>query len=241
MALLRSELAKLNGSLALLFALALPLLPAVLCVLALLTRQDPVSWQTMIDRFVFPLWVIFLLPMGVAALATLLAQIEYQPRAWDMVLCLPVPAWQVYLAKTVILAVAVIAMTMLTFGYTYGLGSIFGLLAGNFPTGAHGFGQFFGRAAAMLAASAWFCAIQLWLALRFGNFVIPLACGLGGTLVGLAVLITRTDQADWFPWVLPLRAAEPAAELAEPALAGLLGGVVILFAMTADLTRRPPR
>lgn len=240
-ALLRHELAKLKGSLALLFAVAVPVLPAVLCVLAMLTREDPVSWRTMIDRFVFPLWVMFLLPMSVAAFATLLAQIEYRARAWDNVLSLPVPAWQVYLAKGSVLALAAASMTLLAFGYTYLLGWVFGHLAGNLPGGPIGVAEFLGRAAAMLAAASWLCAIQLWLALRFANFVVPLACGLVGTLVGLATLITGTQQADWFPWVLPLRAARPDGAMADPAMAGLAGAVIVLALMLIDFHRRSPR
>jgi ABC-2 type transport system permease protein len=34
-------------------------------------------------------------------------------------------------------------------------------------------------------------AIQLWVALRFANFVVPLVAGIGGALVALAVMITR--------------------------------------------------
>lgn len=240
-AMLRHEFAKLKGSLALLFALLVPVLPAALCVLALLTRDDPVSWQTMINRFVFPLWVMFLLPMSVAAFATLLAQIEYRARAWDNVLSLPVPPWQVYLAKSMVLAIAVVGMTLLAFGYTYFLGWVFGQLVGNLPGGAIGAVEVFSQVAAMLAAASWLCAIQLWLALRFANFVVPLACGLIGTLVGLATLITGTQQADWFPWVLPLRAARPDGALIDPALSGLAGAAVVIVLMLIDLRRRIPR
>jgi hypothetical protein len=240
-ALLRHEFAKLKGSLALLFALVVPVLPAVMCVLALLTRDDPVAWVSMIDRFVLPLYVMLVLPMSVAAFATLLAQIEYRARAWDNVLSLPVPAWQVYLAKGIVLAVAVTGMTLLVIASTYLLGSVFGQLTGNMPRGVLSAPDLPARLAATLAAASWLCAIQLWLALRFANFVVPLACGLAGTLIGLATLITGTEKADWFPWVLPLRAARPESALGELAMTGLAGCAIFLALMLIDLHRRMPR
>lgn len=240
-ALLRHELAKLKGSLALLFALVVPVLPAAMCVLAMLTRDDPVAWVSMIDQFVLPLYVMLMLPMSVAAFATLLAQIEYRARAWDNVLSLPVPAWQVYLAKGIVLAVAVTGMTLLVIAATYLLGWVVGQLTGNMPRGVPGAPDLPARLTATLAAASWLCAIQLWLALRFANFVVPLACGLAGTLIGLATLITGTQKADWFPWVLPLRAARPDSPLADPAMAGLAGAGIVVMLMLIDLHRRGPR
>jgi hypothetical protein len=79
-------------------------------------------------------------------------------------------------------------------------------------------------------------AIQLWVALRFANFVVPLVVGIGGTLVALAVMITRTQQADWFPWVLPFNTlVTPTPE--RYAMVGLFIGMAIIAAMVPALTR----
>ncbi len=53
----------------------------------------------------------------------------------------------------------------------------------------------------------------------------------------MAVAITRTDQANWFPWVLPLNILS-GPEPARYALFGLVGGAVILAIMIGDLARR---
>ena len=69
------------------------------------------------------------------------------------------------------------------------------------------------------------------------SFVVPLAVGIGGTLVALAVSMTGSDEADWFPWVLPFKVlTDP--DPAPFALVGAIGGAIALAAMVLDLSRR---
>ena len=238
--LVRAELAKLQGSLALLFALIVPMLPAILCVMALMTRDRPPAWSQMLDQFILPLWLLFMLPMVIAALATLLAQIEYKARAWDQVFSLPYPRWQIICAKSVVLVLALAIMSLLLAGYTYVLGYGAGTISGNMPTGPMDPGGFSARILTVSGAAAFLCAIQLWAALRFGNFVVPLAIGIGGTMVALAVAMTGTRSADWFPWVLPFRTIDPASG-SQPVIIGLTGGLIVFAMMVTDLSKRLPR
>ena len=78
--------------------------------------------------------------------------------------------------------------------------------------------------------------LQLWVALRFASFVLPLVVGIGGTLVALAVAMTRTHQADWFPWVLPLKILS-APDPIPFALFGGIGGLILLAVMIGHLSR----
>jgi len=75
-------------------------------------------------------------------------------------------------------------------------------------------------------------ASQLWVALRFANFVVPLIV----RLVALAVMMTRTQQAEWFPWVLPFNTL-----IAPPperyAMVGLSMRLAILSAMVPILAK----
>ncbi len=88
----------------------------------------------------------------------------------------------------------------------------------------------------MIASMTALTAIQLWVALRFANFVVPLVVGIGGTLVALAVMMTRTQQADWFPWVLPINTlVAPTPD--RYALVGLITGLAILVAMVPSLAK----
>lgn len=68
----------------------------------------------------------------------------------------------------------------------------------------------------------------------------PLTIGISGTLVALAVMITRTQQTEWFPWVLPFNTlVTPTPE--RYALAGLVIGLPILAAMVPLLARHQYR
>ena len=239
-ALVRAELAKLGGSLALLFALVVPALTALLAVLALVTDMQESRWLTIIDRLVLPLWVMFLLPMATAAFCTLVAQIEYRAKAWDTVLSQPFPRWQVFAAKLVVVSLAIAGMTVLTFAYAYVLVGGVSAALGILPQGPLGLDELGMKVPRLLGAAFFLVVLQLWSALRFGNFVIPLAVGIGGTLVGLAVLITGTDKAGWFPWVLTLASVRPESGL-WPVWLGIGGGVCAALAMLADLGRRAMR
>ena len=83
----------------------------------------------------------------------------------------------------------------------------------------------------------WLLRRKKKLALRYASFVVPLAFGIGGSMVALAVAMTGTAQADWFPWVMPMKILTQQ----NPAQIGLIGGVsglAVLTLMIVDLSRR---
>lgn len=234
--LLRTELEKLFGSLALLLAVAAPALPGFLAMLALLTNEEAASWSDSF-RFALPLWCLFLAPMVVAAFTALMGQIEHRGRGWDHLLALPIARWRIYAAKIAVIFIVSLLMTLLVVGFT---------TLGTFVGGAFGAGiprdpfpwRDLARQTLLIFGSMMaLIAIQSWIALRFANFVIPLMAGIGGTLVAMAVMMTRTQQAEWFPWVLPFNALI-APDPIPYALAGAIGGSIVLLAMVIDLSRR---
>ncbi|MBH5323362.1 ABC transporter permease [Aurantiacibacter sediminis] len=239
MALIRAELAKLNGSLALLFMLAVPALTAALALLAIVTNGSASNWNTILGSFVLPLWVMFIYPMATATFATLTAQVEYRAKAWDHLLALPFSRWQIFAAKWVVVQASLALMTALLFAYSYILISTGGLLIGSMPVGDPAFAKVANGSLRLLAAGMLFSTIQLWIALRFGNFVIPLAVGIAGTLVGMAVVITGSSQANWFPWVMTINAAKDGWE--SSVVGGLIGGAIALALMLTDLSKRSLR
>lgn len=235
-----AELRKLNGSLAMLLAIVSPALVGLLCLLGAFAGDRAPSWGEIMGQMTVQVWAFFLLPMTNTAFTALVGQIEYRSKAWDHLLALPVPRWGVYLTKAGAVLVAVAAMTVLVFAFAW-LGSVTGgLLTGRMPTGELPWARIARAGAAIVGASGLMVMLQLWVALRFANFVVPLAFGIGGTLVAISVLVMRTEKADWFPWLLPVNAAvkeEPLPYL----LTGLIGGLVVLVLMVVDLSRREMR
>lgn len=238
--LLWAELRKLNGSLAMLLAIVSPALVGLLCLLGTLSGDGPASWRNIMGMMTLPVWAFFLLPMTTTAFTALVGQTEYRTRAWDHLLALPIPRWAVYLTKAVAVMTTVALMTALVFVFAW-LGSLLGgALSGRMPTGELPWGRIGRGVAAITGAAGLMVMLQLWVALRFANFVIPLGFGIGGTLVAISAMVTRSHDADWFPWLLPVNAVvkdEPTPFL----LLGGLGGLAVLLLMVVDLSRREMR
>jgi len=236
-ALVHTEIRKLNGSLALLLAVVAPAFPALLVMLSVATAQRPPRWSTIFDSFMLPLWALFLMPMIVAAYTTLVAQIEYQARGWDHLLALPIRKAQIFLAKAAVVILGLVAMTILALLFTGVGAAVGGLISGHSPTGAVPIARLINVTGLLLSSALLSVALQTWIALRSASFVVSLAFGIGGTMVALAVAMTGTQQADWFPWVLPLKALGK-ADPASFALSGGAGGLIVFALMIADLSRR---
>ena len=234
--LLYTELGKLRGSLALLVAVVAPAFPGFLAMLALLTNEEPASWSDSF-RFALPLWCLFLEPMVIAAFTALVGQIEHRGGGWDHLLTLPIARWRIFAAKILVILIASLVMTLLVICFTI-LGTIFGGALGSaVPLEPLPWRDLARKTALIFASTMALIAIQSWIALRFSNFVVPLVVGIGGTLVAMAVMMTRTQQADWFPWVLPFNVLI-APDPVPYAVAGLIGGCLIFVAMMLDLTCR---
>lgn len=228
--LLANELRKLRGTLALALCLLAPALVALVAVLIAL-RQVATGW-TMIVTNTLGLWAYFVLPMTVAALAALVAQIEHGPRAWDHLFALPVRRMPILLAKAVTLMLLIGLMSALLVLLCF----LLGMLA---QPDAHGFPW---RDAVRMAGASWaasglMAVIELWVALRFRSFVPPIALGLAGTFIVVAAM--GAPEAAAVPWAMPLAALGlPGGNPAWALAAGGLGGLVLMLAMAAHLARR---
>lgn len=230
------EYRKLSRSLALLLAALAPSLPAIMVLLAISSSNRPMPWQTVYFQFALPIWVMFLMPMAVAAFATLLGQIEYRANCWESMFALPVRKSTIFMAKMFVGVSGAIGMMLLMLVLT-AIGATLGIsVSNNIPPDAIPWAKLFDKAPMILAASAPFIVLQMWVAMRFSNFVVPLAFGITGTMVALAVAITNTSKADWFPWVLPLRALRDTDLSSMPVLA-LAAAAGLAIAALWDLSR----
>ncbi|MXP10199.1 ABC transporter permease [Pseudoblastomonas halimionae] len=235
--LVAAEFSKLRRSFAQIFALLVPAFMPLLVFLVLAVKSDDVGWTKVIGQLMLPLWFLFLMPMAITVFCALAGQIEYRAKAWDQVLSLPFAKPKIFAAKLIVLLVAMVVMNFLLLIYTYGLFGAANALFRPFMTGDPEIAKTFGVMAKILAAGAFMFALLAWASLRFGNFIVTLTIGIGGTLVALAVAMTQTKDADWFPWVLPLRAVDPASG-SEPIVIGLVGGAVTVVLALIDLSRK---
>lgn len=234
--MIRAEVTKLRGSLALLLAVAAPALPAVLVLLGMLGSKRTPAWGSVYLSFALPVWSLFLMPMTIAAFVALVGQIEHRARGWDHLLALPIRRWQLFAAKLIVTLGVIIGMTALMLAFATGAAALAGAIRGAMPLGVIPWHMVLGRTAAMLVASAAFSIILLWTALRFASFVVPLGVGIAGVLVALSAMITRTDRADYFPWLLQVKVFQSP----DPWLYGAIGGVagaVLAVTMVVAMAR----
>jgi ABC-2 type transport system permease protein len=228
--LIRIELLKLRGTLSLLLCLMAPALVAVVALLIALRQPDP-GWRPLLVNG-FGLWCYFVLPMTVAALAALLAQIEHGPRAWDHLFALPVSRAAMLMAKVIVLMLLIGAMSLGLAMLCFLLGIGAGLTGGMFPWGSAA-----GMASASWAASGLMAVIQLWMALRFRSFVAPIGLGLAGTFIVVASMGAR--EVALLPWAMPLGTiAMPHGSPLVALLTGAMGAVLAAPIMCWHLSRR---
>ena len=231
------EFAKLRGSLVVLLITLPPLLPGLLIAIAIASYDGPPQWVQILDQLTLPLWAMFLNPTLLATLATLMGDIEYRNNGWDFTLTQPHSRWRIFLAKLMVIVPLHAAMTVIAVGFAIVIGWGIGSITGKVPTGDLSFPELAMFVVRMMAGSFGILALQLWVALRWRNFLLPLSLGIGGTLVTLAVLMTGTRDADWFPWIVALRSSVGEGD-AGFAWTGLAMGIGFCVLMLADLRRR---
>jgi hypothetical protein len=233
---LRVEIRKLKGSLALTLCLVAPSLVATFLGLLCL-RHRLMPWSEAMDGTT-GLWSFFILPMSITALATLIAQIEHGPRAWDHILSLAVPRWRLFLAKSILLMGAVALMSaLLAIEIWLVDGLLHALAPGRAPTGPFPWPQAGRLLGGMLGASLFLAMVQLWVSLRYRSFVPGLTLGVAGTF--FAVMASALSEGVYIPWMMPLNILSEHADRGRLALLlGLSGGMLTLIAMTLHLSRR---
>jgi len=238
--LIAAEFLKLRRSLVLLLCAAAPALVALLSFLMFMRWEKPQLWL----HFAMggsALWAYFMLPMTITALTVLVAQLEHGPRAWNHILALPVPRWQIFVAK---------ALVVLTLGALMSIALVLlipaaGLLGewmkgGDQLLGAIPWEATVSIVGKMFLGSMLLTMLQLWAALRFRSFVPPLVLGIGGTFV--AVAATSAKEGPFFPWLIPTNvlASDP-ARAAVAIDVGLYGGLLLLVAMVIHMSRAEVR
>lgn len=231
---LHVEFLKLRGSLALLLCVAAPACIAILGALVVLERGG--DWaQFALGNAGF--WSFAMLPLTLTALSVLLAQMEHGSRSWDHLLALPHARTHVILAKAVVMLALVAAMSLLLFVLLHCAAAAVEIAAPGRIKGTPDPFRIAGVLARMAVAATLVAMLQLWVALRFRSFVVPLVFGIAGTFA--ALVATASEKGIYFPWLMAtnILAADPGRQ-SLALLMGGFGGAIALVLMLLHLSRR---
>lgn len=233
---LLAEILKLRRSLALLLCIAAPGCVALLGTIIAFDKKKPIN----LDGFVLGgpgIWSFVMLPMAITALSVLMAQMEHGSRNWNHLLTLPGARPYAFLAKAIVMLGLVAAMSALLFLFML-LGAA--VLTALHPIGVKGaidYGALASTLGLMAVASALVSMLQLWVALAYRSFVVPLVFGIGGTFVAIGTF--GAAKAAWFPWLLAADLMIPKPEIQQMGwMAGGIGGLVALAGMLLHMSRR---
>ncbi|WP_203294666.1 ABC transporter permease [Maricaulis parjimensis] len=235
--ILTAEALKLRRSLVLLVAATPPVMVYLLGVLVVASGEGPDEWL-MLTMSGAAVWAFFLMPMSAIGLTALMAQLEHGPSTWTHTLGLPVPRWQIFLAKAVV-ALLLMALVSLAVAFASWAAPMTGmLLSGSVEIqGQFDIERAWNLYSRILMSGLLVIAIQWTLAMRFRSFAVPVSAGIGGTFV--AVAATSADKGIYFPWLMPVNVLASDPERAEFVIrTGLIGGVLVFAAAIVWLSRK---
>lgn len=228
------EIAKLRGSLAGLLTLAVPGAVLLLSIFVIARRESEAQTFLMSNSAV---WVYAMLPLGITALSVVMAQMEHGSRGWDHLLALPGVRSRIFPVKAAIMLLTVALWHIVLLLGMIAVVAAFQAWVPGRIAGTPDYGAAALLLAKMFAASGLVCVIQLWVALWFRNFVIPLAVGIGG--VFFAIGATSAEEGVYFPWLLPVNTLRTDPSQAQLALIlGVIGGLIMLIPMQWAMRRR---
>ncbi|WP_291845308.1 ABC transporter permease [Maricaulis sp.] len=232
-----AEATKLRRSLVLLVAATPPVMVFALGALVVASGNAPEDWRVHTVAGA-AIWAFFLLPMSVIGLTALIAQLEHGPNTWSHTLALPVPRWQVFLAKALV-SLGLMAVVSAAVALASWTSALVGLQLGSEVEMA---GQYDAMLALrlygwMFVAGLLVMAIQWTLAMRFRSFAAPVSVGIGGTFV--AVAATSAEKGLYFPWLMPVNVLASEGSRGDLAIAmGGIGGVIVFALAILWLSRR---
>ncbi|MEI9902991.1 MAG: ABC transporter permease [Asticcacaulis sp.] len=235
-AIIVNDIVKLKRTLVLMVCVAAPLCAGAFPVMVMLNHPDAKPWIQMLGEGA-AVWAYFLFPMAVTALTVLVAQIEHGPRMWNHLLALPVDRGKLFAAKLVVVAGLCVLMTVILYVVLYAAviaGAAF--IPGATVTGDPQWADTFVSLLMMTGAGLCMIVIQLWVALRFRSFAVPLVLGIVGTFFALAIQAAKA--AVFLPWLAPaytFTVTRPGS--LAVVIFGYAGGLVLIPLMLWHLSR----
>jgi hypothetical protein len=235
----------MKRSLALTAALLLPLFPALANVAhalqsglgrAAADAEFLTPWF-LYGRYAFKLWTIFALPVIVAILSALLANVDHGPKAWKQLLALAFPRSLVFAGKWAALAGLTLLSTLVfALVNVWGGGLVHFLrpelgLDFPIPVGELIFRPFLGWLLAMLMLS-----LHLWLSLRWPSFLISITAGFAASVSNIFLVASQLFTRSAFsPWAMPVQAY---GNWQLPLIVSLAGAALVYLLARREFVRR---
>ena len=222
------------------------LAPALVILLGLLVQSIAVIrgranlpatlWESH-TRVCLTLWAVFLLPLLITVETALLSSIEHEERKWKHLFALPVPRYAIYCAKFGIAQGLVFISTILISILIVLSGALFILWHPSLSAaGAPPFVSIVTRALECWLAAGLILSANLWIAIRWPNFTVPLGVGIAGTFFALFGL--NAQVAKYYPWLLPLNVLSGGSRLGIALTFGIGGGLLLAVLGCIDFIRR---
>ena len=247
---LRAETLKLKRTLALRMIL---LAPTLVALLGLLAQSVAVSrdrgdlaatlWESH-TRSSLTIWAVFLMPLLITVETALLSGIEHGERQWKHLFALPVPRYAIYWAKfamaqgLVLLSTLFVSLLVPLSGWLLILWHPSLSAAGPPPILL-----IVTRALECWLAAGLILSTNLWIAIRWPSFTVPLGAGIAGTF--FALFAASAEAAKYYAWLLPLNVLSGGDRLRIALTLGIGGGLLVAVLGCIDFTRReesaPPK
>jgi ABC-2 type transport system permease protein len=236
-ALIVNEIVKLKRTLVLLVCVAAPLCAGLFPVMVMANHPGGKPWVQMLGEGA-AVWAYFLFPMAVTALTVLTAQVEHGPRMWNHLMTLPVNRGKLFAAKLIVVLGLVAVMALVLYAVLYAAviaGTL--IIPGAAVSGDPQWGETFVSVMMLSGAGLTMIVLQLWVALRFRGFAVPLVLGIVGTFFALA--IQSAQKVVFLPWLAPaytFTVTRP--ESLTVVIFGYVGGLVMIPLMLWHLSCR---
>ena len=260
------EVLKLRRTLALWAAVVVPFVVIAMTLAMNLSRSrgtqfvldHPNGWDTLMLDQTLVLWCFVLLPLFVALETALLAGLEHREKAWKHLFALPIQRWTIYVSKLLVgLALVCLSSLVLAAGTAFQGWLLLKFRPDLGLSHPVPWALIFSRNFGFIPVVLLMLAVQLWVAVRWRSFTVPIGVGITGTLIGVMLLRTLKNSistpfgpflASLFPWSLPYVMIAPlthsslpeaTAGLRETALlVGVLGGLFVSILGCWDTVRR---
>jgi hypothetical protein len=194
-----------------------------------------VNFWSAISEHLSRIWIFLLYPLLITLQTALIGEMDFRNNTWKVVYCQPKKRWMVIAAKQCLaFSVAFISLVCL-FACLFPFGFTLRFLKPEFHVNTYipmaELGWFF---LAPFIISLSIIAVQTWISLNWGNFIVSCASGITFTLVALFMFEHR--YAKYFLWDMPglglyrLIEGKPLADLIYLNLALCVG-----FSLAANL------